>query len=182
MSSTFRYFAYGSNLLKERIHINNPSAEFIGVALLKNYKLAFGNCKRVLQHHKSNSHWGDGGVATILKSEGDNVWGSVWKINMDHMAALDSQEGVSERYYDPLEVVVHTLDNDELVCRTYQQTECELCDPTPQYLSVVQDGAKQSGLPNTYLSFLMSIKHNNYQGESSIYQQVQEKKLDGLKE
>lgn len=30
----FLYFAYGSNLLKKRIRINNPSAEFMGIGLL----------------------------------------------------------------------------------------------------------------------------------------------------
>lgn len=31
----FLYFAYGSNLLKERIHINNPSAKMISVGKVK---------------------------------------------------------------------------------------------------------------------------------------------------
>lgn len=31
---TFLYYAYGSNLLKKRIHINNPSAKFLGVGRL----------------------------------------------------------------------------------------------------------------------------------------------------
>ena len=34
-SNTFFYFAFGSNLLTERIHINNPSAKFVDVAQLK---------------------------------------------------------------------------------------------------------------------------------------------------
>lgn len=33
--TTFLYFAYGSNLLMERIHINNPSAERAGTAKLE---------------------------------------------------------------------------------------------------------------------------------------------------
>lgn len=32
---TFLYFAYGSNLLTERIHLRNPSAEFCCVARLQ---------------------------------------------------------------------------------------------------------------------------------------------------
>lgn len=32
---SFLYFAYGSNLLTERIHLHNPSAEFICVARLQ---------------------------------------------------------------------------------------------------------------------------------------------------
>lgn len=34
VKDTFLYFAYGSNLLKKRIHINNPSATFIGIGRL----------------------------------------------------------------------------------------------------------------------------------------------------
>lgn len=33
-ADTFMYFAYGSNLLKRRIRINNPSAEFVGIGRL----------------------------------------------------------------------------------------------------------------------------------------------------
>lgn len=32
--STFFYFAYGSNLLAQRIHINNPSAVRVGIGKL----------------------------------------------------------------------------------------------------------------------------------------------------
>ena len=39
--STFLYFAYGSNLLTERIHFQNPSATFRGAAQLDRYKLEF---------------------------------------------------------------------------------------------------------------------------------------------
>lgn len=33
-TDSFMYFAYGSNLLKRRIHINNPTAEFVGIGRL----------------------------------------------------------------------------------------------------------------------------------------------------
>jgi hypothetical protein len=32
---TFLYFAYGSNLLRQRLHMDNPSAKFVDVAKLK---------------------------------------------------------------------------------------------------------------------------------------------------
>ena len=38
---TFLYFAYGSNLLTERIHFQNPSATFVDAAKLDGYKLEF---------------------------------------------------------------------------------------------------------------------------------------------
>lgn len=34
IKDTFLYFAYGSNLFKKRIRINNPTAEFLGVGRL----------------------------------------------------------------------------------------------------------------------------------------------------
>lgn len=40
-SDTFLYFGYGSNLLTERIHFQNPSAKAIGNAKLDDYKLEF---------------------------------------------------------------------------------------------------------------------------------------------
>ena len=38
------YFAFGSNLLKERITINNPSAEFVDIAKLEVSDIQFMNC------------------------------------------------------------------------------------------------------------------------------------------
>lgn len=46
-NKTFFYFAYGSNLLTERIRINNPSARAKGIGELKNYKLDFNNKSKV---------------------------------------------------------------------------------------------------------------------------------------
>ena len=40
-SGKFLYFAYGSNLSTERIHLNNPSAIAKGPAVLDGYKLDF---------------------------------------------------------------------------------------------------------------------------------------------
>ena len=40
-SGKFLYFAYGSNLSSERIHLNNPSAIAKGPAVLDGYKLDF---------------------------------------------------------------------------------------------------------------------------------------------
>ena len=44
---TFLYFAYGSNLLTERIQINNPSAKFKSIGFLRKHKLDFNNKSKV---------------------------------------------------------------------------------------------------------------------------------------
>ena len=57
MSGKFHYFSFGSNLCVDRIRINNKSAEFFCVGLLKGYKFAF-------QRH--SNYW-KGATANILR-------------------------------------------------------------------------------------------------------------------
>ena len=45
---TFLYFAFGSNLLTERIQINNPSAVFRDIAKLRDHKLDFNYFSQVI--------------------------------------------------------------------------------------------------------------------------------------
>uniref|UniRef100_A0A8C7TH77 Gamma-glutamylcyclotransferase b n=1 Tax=Oncorhynchus mykiss TaxID=8022 RepID=A0A8C7TH77_ONCMY len=116
---TFLYFAYGSNLLKERLHLKNPSASIHCVARLKDYKLIFGNYKGL-----ASDRW-HGGVATIENSPGDEMWGVVWRMNVADLESLDS----------PVEVNVKTR-SQELICRTYIMNSCIYAPPSPQYLKV----------------------------------------------
>lgn len=78
MNDKFLYFAYGSNLLEQRIHIKNPSAERAGIAKLDNYRLDFNTY---------SNKW-KGAVATITKKEGGHVWGALWTLNKEHMETL----------------------------------------------------------------------------------------------
>jgi len=48
----FNYFAFGSNLLRERVRLNSPSANFVAAACLDGYRLGFG------------SHWDGTSFAT----------------------------------------------------------------------------------------------------------------------
>lgn len=115
-SHTFLYFAYGSNLLKERLQLKNPSAIIHCVARLKvtstrsfchraaspitfssvsyaylifqDYKLVFGNYKGL-----TSDRW-HGGVATIEHSPGDEVWGVVWKMSISDLESLDEYNSI----------------------------------------------------------------------------------------
>ena len=73
------YFAFGSNLSKERLSFSCPSAELKNVAKLDNYKLSFfGYSKR----------W-HGAGASIELSAGDHCWGAIWSISDEELVALD---------------------------------------------------------------------------------------------
>ncbi|XP_051576199.1 gamma-glutamylcyclotransferase-like [Myxocyprinus asiaticus] len=163
--STFLYFAYGSNLLKERLQLKNPSAIVYCVARLKDYKLAFGNHKGL-----KSLRW-HGGVATIEYSPGDEVWGVVWRMNISDLESLDSQENVKMGTYSPMEVSVSASGQD-LNCRTYMMNSCVYGPPSPQYLQVIVMGAEQNGLPEEYQEKLRSIETNKYEGSLSVMKEL----------
>uniref|UniRef100_A0A4W5RJN4 Gamma-glutamylcyclotransferase b n=1 Tax=Hucho hucho TaxID=62062 RepID=A0A4W5RJN4_9TELE len=154
---TFLYFAYGSNLLKERLQLKNPSASIHCVARLKDYKLIFGNYKGL-----ASDRW-HGGVATIENSPADEVWGVVWRMNVADLESLDSQENVRLGAYSPVEVNVKTR-GQELNCRTYIMNSCIYAPPSPQYLKVILMGAEQNGLPKNYQEKLRAIETNKFEG------------------
>uniref|UniRef100_A0A8C8IWV6 Gamma-glutamylcyclotransferase n=1 Tax=Oncorhynchus tshawytscha TaxID=74940 RepID=A0A8C8IWV6_ONCTS len=153
---TFLYFAYGSNLLKERLQLKNPSASIHCVARLKDYKLIFGNYKGL-----ASDRW-HGGVATIENSPADEVWGVVWRMNVADLESLDSQENVRLGAYSPVEVNVKTR-GQELNCRTYIMNSCIYAPPSPQYLKVTHL-LLHSFPPPFYLSLYHTLNVVNESG------------------
>ncbi|XP_053117971.1 gamma-glutamylcyclotransferase [Hemicordylus capensis] len=163
----FLYFAYGSNLLRERIMLRNPSVAFFALANLLDYTLAFGS-----HQGKPSTHW-HGSTATIVPSPGDEVWGIVWNLNINDMHSLDIQEGVEDGVYVPIDVNVHTQEGKLLKCRSYQMNDYVCNLPSPQYKKVICMGAKQNGLPSDYQKKLDSIETNNYTGAVPIFEEVE---------
>ncbi|KTG31015.1 hypothetical protein cypCar_00044875 [Cyprinus carpio] len=162
-SGCFMYFAYGSNLLKERLQLKNPSAVFHCVGRIQDYRLNFG-----LPGDRTDCAW-HGGVATIQESVGDEVWGVVWKIDNQNLLSLDRQEQVHEGVYSPIEVKVE-IKEEVLLCRTYKMNNLRPCPPSPQYKKVVCLGAQQNGLPQNYIQKLLALETNNYSGTSILDQ------------
>lgn len=91
----FYYFAYGSNLLTERLHLLNPSAVYVCNAVLLGYRLDFAGRSQT---------WG-GSAATIVEDNEEVVCGVVWKLGREHSETLDLQE----RSYRRLHVDVKIL-------------------------------------------------------------------------
>jgi len=74
------YFAYGSNMNRDQMSNRCPRAEFVGPAVLKNWKLTAR------------------GVADIDIKEGKEVYGAIWKVTPDCFVALDRYEGFPSFY------------------------------------------------------------------------------------
>lgn len=166
---TFLYFAYGSNLLAQRIHIQNPTAVRKGIGKLSDYQLDFD---------KFSNRWG-GCSATIRFDPGKHVWGAIWEIDRSQLDNLDMQEGVNANIYLPLQVKVFTPENKEVECRVYKLVN----DPEPYksadllpksrrpskvYLETILQGAKESKLPEDYFNFLKSFPHNGFSGPVEV--------------
>lgn len=167
----FLYFAFGSNLLRERIQLSNPSASFVQVAKLDNYKLIFDS-----QTDVDKSTW-HGAPATIIEEEGAHVWGTVWQMNRTDIESLDVQEGVAQLVYKPIQVKVQTIAGETLECRSYQLVKLRHVDPrpSPQYLRVIINGAMMCGLPADYIDMLKKVETNGYSGCVEVMEQIEEK-------
>lgn len=157
----FLYFAFGSNLLRQRLQYENPSAIFYSKGRLKNYELKFG-----FWANNVTSSW-HGAAATIEDCPGAEVWGVIWTMSNQHLSTLDKQEGVSHGIYSPLEVSVET-EHGTILCRTYKMNNFQPGLPSPQYKKVVCLGAKENGLPAEYLNKLNDIETNGYDGPSLL--------------
>ncbi|KAM6967528.1 gamma-glutamylcyclotransferase [Aplochiton taeniatus] len=164
-SDHFLYFSYGSNLLRERLLLKNPSAAFFSLGYVKDHTVKFGSWRK--DFNGSNS-W-HGGVATIEKSEDEDVWGVIWRMNTANLISLDKQEGVKLGIYSPVEVTVNT-DNGDVVCRSYKMNNFTAYLTSPQYKEVVCLGAKQNGLPLDYIKKLEAVETNGYSGPSTFDQ------------
>ncbi|KAH8371767.1 hypothetical protein KR093_008805, partial [Drosophila rubida] len=164
--SKFYYFGFGSNMLEKRIHIQNPSAKFLGAAVLNDYRVDFA-----LQ-----SHFWEGAVATIVRTPGAHTWGALWELELHTLPDLDNQEGVSHGVYQPINVPVHSLlDKQTIECRVYHLCDQPKTDvhgpnsveeatafrlPSKTYLKVIVKGAEETGLPPEYIQWLKAIRHN----------------------
>lgn len=81
--SRFRYFAYGSNLLVERLAARCPSAEVIGSVSVAGWRLAF----------QSKSFDGSGKATLVVGTPSDVVHGRLYEIDLADRPALDAAEG-----------------------------------------------------------------------------------------
>ncbi|XP_023676952.1 gamma-glutamylcyclotransferase-like [Paramormyrops kingsleyae] len=159
----FMYFAYASNLLKERLRLNSPSAVFNSTGKIKGYALKFGLWGELMENETA---W-QGGVATIKEQKDSEVWGVVWKISSEDRRNLDKQEGVDRGLYRPLEVNVNTTYG-EILCHAYQMNNFTSKLASPQYKQVICMGAEQNGLPPDYIRELHALETNNNNSTSML--------------
>ncbi len=81
------YFAYGSNLSRQRLQARVPGAVAMGAARLPHWALCF------------DKHGRDGSAkASIRRAVGQEVWGAVYRIDPEERSPLDAAEGLGIEY------------------------------------------------------------------------------------
>ncbi len=86
--STYFYFAYGSNLLNERLQNRCPTARPVANATPPAYGINFGKI--------GHDDHGGSGKGTIFKSDkvDERVYGVVYEMHVEEASILDRIEGI----------------------------------------------------------------------------------------
>ncbi len=146
-----RYFAYGSNLDVVDMKARCPQAVVLGPGCLKGFRLAFST---------HSPGWGCG-VADVVKSKQDEVWGLVYSITASNLDALDRYEGYPT-YYGRSRATIHTGEStlqNVWVYTVCEKTECNA--PSRQYLDILKRACAEYAFPDSYARMLDGIKLQN---------------------
>jgi hypothetical protein len=141
------YFGYGSTMadLKEQ----PEEAEFLGSARLPDHRLAFTRDSRTWQ----------AGAADVVPAPGMFVWGALYRVSRRFLEeTLDPREGAGFAYRR-VEVGVDQggRESSAFTYVVLEKVDPELL-PSEEYVAKVIEGAKASALPETYISFLESLR------------------------
>jgi hypothetical protein len=141
------YFAYGSNLNWAQMQRRCPSARFVCIASLPDYRFAIGRHSRLRNC----------GTANIYGQAGSTVWGVVYEVSAGDMLTLDRYEDGYSRFDvtvmtsgstpAPLQVIVYIAPKESAVPL-----------PNAEYKRLMLEGARHWRLPAEYCSMLNQVE------------------------
>ena len=145
--TTFRTFAYGSNMLSARLRRRCPSARPLGVAQLRGHELRW---------HKRSTD-GSGKCDVVPVNVNHSVFGVAYEIDASESTALDQAEGLGHGYDRKDATVI--LNGDVITLSVYFATNTDpALKPYSWYKALVVAGAKEHGLPSTYIASLEVVE------------------------
>ncbi len=143
-----KYFAYGSNMLRQRLLARIPGATFDGRAQLRDH---------VLRFHKIGDDGSGKGDAYHTGITGDVVHGILYEIGEVHKEILDVIEGVGLGYdlkhvtvegEIPVDAYIYVVDPDYID---------PAMKPFSWYRDFVLAGAMQHHLPHDYITAIRQV-------------------------
>jgi gamma-glutamylcyclotransferase (GGCT)/AIG2-like uncharacterized protein YtfP len=152
------YFAYGSNLDPDQMRERCPGHAVVGLAVLHDHRIGFP---------LYSNGWGSG-VAGLVHSHGEKVWGMVYELTEADLAALDSYEGWKgpdnqHNLYDRETVNVEIVRPDDgsvprrVRATTYYPRILNPSPPSRRYLDTLLRGARHHRLPEEYIERLQAV-------------------------
>jgi hypothetical protein len=147
------YFAYGSNMYWQQMKERCPSARFVGIAKLKDHRLAF---TRISKSRLC-------GAADVVPALGCEVWGVIYDIEECDFIPLDKAEdyvpGSQENSYNRVQRSVLANGGSETLVWTYLAVhEPNPPLPSAHYKGLIVEGARYWKLPPEYIESLESIE------------------------
>ena len=145
----FIYFAYGSNMLTERLQKRCPSAKSIGTAIAHGYYLSFGK--------RSKDKSGKATLENAVGMLGQDVIGVIFEIDLGERENLDNAEGDGYRRDDAF-LVIRSDSGEETSASVYIAKEVVTgLIPYDWYHALILIGAIQNKLPTQYISALYNV-------------------------
>lgn len=146
-AEAFITFAYGSNMPAARLQERCPSARAIGIAELSGHELRW--------HKRSRDGSGKCDIAASACTN-VSVLGVLYEIAADEKRALDRAEGLGAGY-EEIEVEV-LCDGSLSTAKAYRATDTDpSLRPYTWYRALVIAGAREHGLPESYITRLESV-------------------------
>ncbi len=121
------------------------------VGRLKGYRLRFNLEGRPI---------GKAAPANICVDPDSELWGVLYRITRRELLRLDQTEGVPGRNYRHMLVPVEDADGNIVTAVAYMARGKDI-DGTPslRYMTLLREGARAHGLPDSWLQFLDGVLH-----------------------
>lgn len=132
------YFAYGSNLCIAQMKRRCPAAITMGSACLSGWRFVINR----------------NGLATIAPDGDAVVWGGLWSLTPRCERTLDAYEAITSGLYSRTNLSVEAEHGLSIEALVYVATDEEPGRASHGYLSAITEGARDFGLPQSYVGWL----------------------------
>jgi cation transport regulator ChaC len=139
------YFAYGANVRRRIQPLEHRSGR------IKGYRLRF---------NLEGRPRGKAAPANLHPDPDAEVWGVLYRITRRDLIRLDSTEGVPGRGYRHVVIEAEDRNGRVIPAITYIAQGKEVDGkPSLRYITLLREGARTYGLPETYIRFLDGVEH-----------------------
>ena len=137
-NSSMKFFLYGDHLNPTQLKRRAPEHRFLILAALPEHTIKF--CRW-------SSQWRCG-LASVIPSPGEQVWGAVFEVTDEDLKLMDHfEEDVPPSAFRQVQVTVLTEAGEKIPVTTYAATPIGKFKPKAHYLDWVMKGLKHWKLP-----------------------------------